>query len=276
MKKAVLLLFLAFVSVNLQSQNLGQTFQAAKYRLLEGNEKEAMLRFRRVAYFTNEFDRAEVWYQAALIADSLSASSFAIAVCDSALRIQSTESEQAVIIRLIKIKHLLLKNQNSEAAFCLNDSVLHQDTAFQFDETILRIILSVQKDDFLKTKLLLSEMNMDSIPALEEMQRKCRNRKAKLRTAEHMSSILPGSGLIFLGYPKEGFRSLIVNAVLFYILYELSVNYSWYTGMLSVYPWFARYYSAGYFSVRKVEQKKQDKKKQELVNAILSEILPEK
>ncbi|VAW20191.1 hypothetical protein MNBD_BACTEROID01-326 [hydrothermal vent metagenome] len=65
------------------------------------------------------------------------------------------------------------------------------------------------------------------------------------KTAWVLSLIIPGSGQLYAGEVKEAANSMILTGGLLYLSILLSRRYSFFEAVLTVLPWFQRYYLGG-------------------------------
>lgn len=65
------------------------------------------------------------------------------------------------------------------------------------------------------------------------------------KTARILSMILPGAGQLYCGDYKNAFNSFVVNVALLGLYVHVIQAYSLFDALLSVFPWFQRYYTGG-------------------------------
>lgn len=83
------------------------------------------------------------------------------------------------------------------------------------------------------------------------------------------SVIIPGSGQLMLGEFKQGINSLLLNAGFVYLFGRTSLVYTTQEALLTVFPWFFRYYSGGIKNVKTLQIERKRRKKDEIYKAIL-------
>lgn len=87
--------------------------------------------------------------------------------------------------------------------------------------------------------------------------------------AGYLSLIIPGLGQLYAGYPGEALNSLIVTSGFMIIyLYTMQV-YTIFDAVLSIYPWFHRYYMGGFFRAQELARQKKEQRKQDILYHIL-------
>ena len=88
-----------------------------------------------------------------------------------------------------------------------------------------------------------------------------------------LSYILPGSGQILLGDVKESFNSLLLNGGLAVLFIHTANRLSFFDAVLSVVPWFYRYYAGGAKLTRTLALEKKDKRHRQNLAEIVQAVL---
>ena len=76
-------------------------------------------------------------------------------------------------------------------------------------------------------------------------------RRFRPKVARNLSIILPGSGHLYAGDIKNGLNSILLLSGIIAIGVNYMLYYSWFDSLISVAPWFQRYYFGGF---RRAEQ----------------------
>lgn len=82
------------------------------------------------------------------------------------------------------------------------------------------------------------------------------------KTARVLSMVLPGAGQFYAGDIKNGFNSLLLNALLGYWFVSTAQGYTFFDASFTVMPWFLRYHAGGYKHVGQIlEHEKEDRQR---------------
>ncbi len=97
---------------------------------------------------------------------------------------------------------------------------------------------------------------------------------SKISRVKYLSMILPGSGQIVLGNYWNGLNSLLLNAALIAVTVNTSMAYAVYDGLLTVAPWWMRYYRGGVRNAGLQAEHKKEAKINKLIQDIIVLITP--
>jgi tetratricopeptide (TPR) repeat protein len=93
--------------------------------------------------------------------------------------------------------------------------------------------------------------------------------KPKLRTARILSSIIPGSGQLYAGNGQEALNSLLLTGGLISLGVVMAIQISYVDALITIIPWFQRYYFGGLENVDELVAHKKAVKKEEFYRKIL-------
>ena len=96
--------------------------------------------------------------------------------------------------------------------------------------------------------------------------------KPNPNTAFVLSMILPGAGQLYAGDIKNGLNSMILNGILIFIFVNTTLNYTIFDAMLTVFPWFQRYYQGGFTRAKDIAMHKREDRRNEICRQILTVI----
>jgi tetratricopeptide (TPR) repeat protein len=110
--------------------------------------------------------------------------------------------------------------------------------------------------DFTNAELyLINSINSDFKEQRLEITKIFRNKKnfyrPNPRTIAFMSMFIPGSGQLYTGDIKNSANSLLLLSLLSYLAVRLSVTESVLDAVITIAPWFQRYYQGGYTNAEK-------------------------
>ena len=89
------------------------------------------------------------------------------------------------------------------------------------------------------------------------------------KTARILSMIIPGSGQTYSGDLKSGINSLILTSGLIALAVNIGIRYRPIDAILSVLPWYQRYYTGGYGKAEEIAIRRQQQKRSDVYNKIL-------
>jgi len=84
-----------------------------------------------------------------------------------------------------------------------------------------------------------------------------------------MSMILPGLGQTYSGDIKSGINSLLLTSGLIALGINIAIRYKPIDAIITILPWYQRYYTGGYGKAEEIARKKRNLKKDELYTTIL-------
>ena len=96
--------------------------------------------------------------------------------------------------------------------------------------------------------------------------------RVKPKTARILSMCLPGLGQFYAGDIKNGFNSLIINALFVGLFTYSFVTISPIDAYFSVLPWFQRYYKGGYTKAGIIAEQKVKKRRVKVYNQIITTV----
>jgi tetratricopeptide (TPR) repeat protein len=89
------------------------------------------------------------------------------------------------------------------------------------------------------------------------------------KKAKIMSMILPGLGQTYSGDLKSGLNSLLLTSGLIALGINISIRYQPIDAILTIFPWYQRYYTGGYGKAEEIARRKRQLKRNEIYTAIL-------
>ena len=89
------------------------------------------------------------------------------------------------------------------------------------------------------------------------------------KVAKFLSVLIPGAGQIYSNDLKNGINSLALNSAILYGGYLISIRYSLLDAVITVFPWFIRYYKGGYKNAEIIANKRFSMKKEKTLKQLL-------
>jgi tetratricopeptide (TPR) repeat protein len=182
----------------------------------------------------------------------------------------------------LKKRHLF---QKADCYILLNKYQYALAELLSFNDSILKSIEIRHKEflmgmayygleDFQKSKQYflnaLHENNAEGHVRIEEIfsKRKFLHRPNP-KLALILSLILPGMGQYYAGDIKNGVNSFILLSGIVYLGISIAVKYKFIDAVISVFPWYQRYFQGGYTKAEKIALRKRQAKRSERFNEIL-------
>ncbi len=127
------------------------------------------------------------------------------------------------------------------------------------------------KDHFLRITVL-SHTDKQAIESLFKQSAKI-NRRYNPTMVEWMS-IIPGLGNAWCGYYEESANAIVLTGALVLLYVDVSLKYKIIDGLITVFPWFNRYYRGGIKKSYKLAVLKRETEQNKLYNSLLRLVPP--
>lgn len=123
-------------------------------------------------------------------------------------------------------------------------------------------------------KKCLAKLSMenDSVIDLEFKAIKKSEKRFNPHTAWLLSMILPGTGQFYAGEVMEGFNSSLLLGGLFFSAVLIAEEYSFFIALVTILPWYQRYYMGGANKAERLTMEKQMVKRNDSYQSILRRI----
>jgi hypothetical protein len=273
--KILFTLLLSFLfSLAIFGQDLSETFKFGKEQFLYGNSNSAALAFERVLFFSED--------------------SFQIESLNYLGEIELRNAQPLKAANYFQRAYNLEQDRNQQVAYLLKkcSSLLE---AGDIDLALIDL-LSIE-DDILdslrKTKYLLQgiahfsrmsfpESHQSFLLAFDENETIKKNKIDSLfvvlesikgpkpKKARILSTFLPGLGQLYAGDIKNGINSFVLTGVLFALGINTAINLTLLDALMTVAPWFQRYYMGGYNRAENIAAEKFKEKQNRVFLSILS------
>jgi hypothetical protein len=273
--KTLFTILLSFLfSFTIIGQDLSETFKFGKEQFLYGNSNSAAIAFERVLFFSEDSFQIESlnflgeielrnaqplkaanYFQRAyyLEQDRNQQVGYLLKKCSSLLEageidfalIDLLSIEDDILDSLRKTKYLL---QGIAHFSRMTFPESHQSFLMAFDE-----------------KEIIKKNKIDSLFVVLESIKGPKPKKARI-----LSTILPGLGQLYAGDIKNGINSFILTGGLIVLGINTAINLTLIDALMSVAPWFQRYYMGGYNRAENIAAEKFKEKQNRVFLNILS------
>ena len=246
MKNWIIYLISFLSSVSLTSQNQIESFQFALNNFESENYDLCIPYFKRIAFFESDnitnlnyladsyykiksYDNALVHYS--LIYNLLTKDSMKNEVCfEMAKCYMSQEKYEYAKIEILNIKEH-------------NNYFKSRKNYYLFLIYLYEGDIESSKKYFLKINEL-SDFNYIQVDSIfSRLERKIRRTNPKVASA--LSMVLPGAGQVYSGDFSSGLNSLLLTTTALSVFTIISIRYSALDAILSVFPYYQRYYVGG-------------------------------
>ncbi|MEA2042415.1 MAG: hypothetical protein U9N85_07670 [Bacteroidota bacterium] len=267
--------FLLFFMRPLAAQSVEETLISADSLLTVQKAELAVESYKRTIFFAGRNNKTVITIQA--VNSCINNSYYS----EAALLIRYYENnydcrpDSLVDLQILKAKNLLLMKQYDDAL-----RLSHKlSCSYSENDTDHRIILlkalahyGLNAVDSARNYFVqyLEEYNTPVAGTIDSLLfQSIQNPEQYIKNASNLSVILPGLGQLFVGEYSEAANSFLLNGFLFFLLHDLTVNYAWYSGLLSVYPWYERYSKSSVVKAKELAEQKVKDNKQEILNQII-------
>jgi tetratricopeptide (TPR) repeat protein len=251
------------------AQSISQYIQKADSFYLKKNYSESIKIYKRVLYFSGENHLYEK------IADSYFLNQdyrLANNYFDSAIFLKTDSNKSLLILK--KIDCQIFLQEYEPALKCLNRMDPSENKEIQSAINFYKAILHFSMCDYeLAESMFISslsdtaENSKDKIKAI--FKKKHLLHKPSPQTASLLSIIAPGTGQWYAGQIKSGINSTVLLGILVLIALDMGSRYTFIDPIISVAPWFIRYYNGGILNAKNFAVEKQNLNHTQILNKIL-------
>lgn len=236
------------------------------------NNESAIDVYKRVAFFDTTNQYPQVFNRISEYYEKLNNFDLAISYIDSAishLKIDSLKNE----LLFKKIELLILNSNFNYAEIVLNElkvmsEIQKKRKYFYYAVTDFKLgkmdeskelFTACIEDSLEKAKVEIDKLFIDIK----------RNEAKNSKMPAVMSFLFPGLGQFYSGDIKNGTNSLLLNASLIALSIIVAYNYTLFDAVISVVPWWFRYYKGGIYHAEKIAESKKLKTRNLLYNQVL-------
>ena len=277
MKRKVLILFFAniiFVQLGVYAQNTAETLQLVENSYNIGNYDNAIYYYQRILHFGSEIEKNESYIK---IGDCyFETGEFDKSYSFYELAFNTAKQDSAKTEIMFK-KAMLRLNQgryNLALVELIDYNSINNDSFVQKKEIYLGITyfllnnFELSENHILNYAKITCPDRINDIKALFEENRKINTKLIK--TTAVLSSIIPGLGQLYIGDYRNAANSAVLNFALLGTSIVVAYRYGIVNAIVSVLPWFYRYYAGGIKKAKQTAKLKIDYKRQIIFNKLLA------
>lgn len=268
----VFLLIFEFFLTELKGQSLEQTFEMAQMELRTGAYEQAVSLFQRVLFFSDGPYRDKSFLALAECYTHIHESGKALRFYD--LAYDNAESDS--LANEILFKKASLKLLDGRFMPALGDlflvTPLRRSDSIRLSLYLGTSYFGLKDFDRAHSYFLQCIAPADSSSILKIDSLFHRNEKyhrLNPKAAKIMSIIVPGSGQLYTGHIKEGLNSLFLTGALALLTVNTMIRLSYLDAMVSVFPWFYRYYAGGLSNAEELARERIQEHESEIYQALL-------
>lgn len=269
-KHFCLLLISLFFFLNVFSQNLYETINLADSLYNEGEYQKSLGYMKRAWFFTDTINRSYIAKRLATIFFITQNYEQAIHFYKETIRFIKNENIIEKINLQIAACHIHQKKFD-DALYVLNRLCTYSNTVVKY-----KAICHFGNNNFGEAYRFFS-IALDSISTGYEQQKQQlfmllsskKLKHPKIKTAQIMSAIVPGSGFLYCGNYKSVVNSFALNGALTYAFVDVALKYHPLDAIIGVFPWLFRYYRGGMIKAGECAYNKQQHHKNQILNKII-------
>ncbi|MCF6366501.1 MAG: hypothetical protein L3J35_09910 [Bacteroidales bacterium] len=269
----VILLFLIFLlKLNIYAQNIDETIILADKMFSKKEYSTTIELLKRVIFFS-EIKQSEVFEKCGDAYFMQNDYKNALNLYDSAFVYSSTKQNiQELIYK--KIDCLIFSGKYNDAELMiLTSEETNISEEIKRKNFYLGIIYYAQTNYEKSKEFFINSLNDTAIMAKSEVSELFKKKKyferPNPKIAGIFSLIVPGSGQLYAGDYKNAINSFLLVAVFAAIGTDMLIRYAWYDSLISVSPWFLRYYTGGYKNAVDIARQKRTERRNKRLNEII-------
>ncbi|MGE5355597.1 MAG: hypothetical protein ACM3PT_05100 [Deltaproteobacteria bacterium] len=251
----------------LSSQDYYATLQFADQKYLEGNYELALKTYQRLAFFNDSSDPGLFIKVAdlAFVHDN-----FDLAQANYGFAYNQTENDS--LKRELIFKKAYCQMLDHKYEFAIIDLLTLDDTIAETKQRVNFYLGTCYfgLEDFEQSKSYFKEcIDPAHHYELEKLFSKKSLFSPNPKKARIMSTIFPGTGQFYSGYYRDGINSFFLSATLIGIFVNSINTYNPLYAIVTVMPWFQRYYTGGFLKSERLAQIKRQNNRNKTYNRIL-------
>ena len=268
LKLSILIIFNLFLSGRLPAQNFEETIKFADDQFRSGNLTTALKSYQRALFFSEGKENLYLFMQIAEI--SFLTQDYESAQKYFGLAYDQSGDENLKTDLLFKKASSQMMNKNFQFAIIdllsVNDTdrVVHKRLNYYLGTCYFGL------EDFSKSRSCFEYcIEPEDKKVLADLFSDKRLLSPSPRKARIMSMILPGLGQTYSGDLKAGFNSLALTSALIALGINISVKYQPVDAIITILPWYQRYYMGGYGKAEEIAEKRRNAKRNEVYSSVV-------
>ena len=273
LRQSFIVIYSFLIAITCDAQNLKETFDFAKYQLELGQLESAEAAFQRVMFFDSSLVFS--YESNRLLAEALTKSrDFNQAENYFQEAQQKAPNELEGIKMSFRLIALFLKNAQYNRAqqkiATLPDSLSGINLAkCYFYKGVLNFWLNKFNQSFYDFETCLGKESVELITVFQDTNKL---KRLNPKAARLFSTIIPGTGQMYCGDFRNGINSLLLVGSFAAAGVAIGVQVSVVDAFLSIGPWLQRYYIGGIIKAEQAAIKRNNEKKENMLNSILQVI----
>ena len=271
-QRVLFFLIFNFLTNSFYSQSLSETLFLANSHYKNGNYRPALKEYQRYLFFSND-QNATVYYNIGNCFHNMHFYDKAIEFFDKAF-FSFKEDSLKYSAMYKKIDCYMRTNAYGIALadlLMIDDSV---DINNYYIRQFYTAICYYGMADFNNAEKYfiqcIDPKNISERNTIKEIfKRKKKFFRPNPSAAWKYSMIMPGLGQFYSGDIRNGVNSLILTGALAYIGLIIAINQNWWDALVSIFPWFYRYYEGGYRRAENIAIEKRAEKRNKIYKEIV-------
>lgn len=255
----------------INSQSFSETLKFADQKFNEGDLDLALKTYERLAFFAQDSTSLPI---AIKIADiSFTKMDFETAQTNYGYAINLSNDSLQILDFYFKKVFCQIKAQKYQNAlidlFSISDTNAHINNRLNFYIGTCYFGLN----DFVKSEeYFLKLTTIENNPMITKLLHDKKLKSPSPKLAYILSTIIPGAGQIYSGDYKQGAISFCLTMGLLYLGSYNAIHYNVLDAIITILPWYQRYYTGGYNHAEDIAKKKLASNRSKIYNKILSNL----
>lgn len=266
-KQFLTIIFSVFAFNYAAAQEISETLTLANKHFELKQYESAVKLYRRVAFFGNDSLKASVYPLIAkcyLYNSNYQESVFFFELSSNTTTSDSLFNEYAFSRALC---HIFLGNFDYalQDVYTINES---ESLYFTRKYHFFLGVISLKKNEISQSQFhfLCASNSAEQYNNIINAYNEINPNKPDPKTARILSMFVPGLGQLYSGDAFNAANSFALSAALISLMVSVALKYTFIDGVLSVGPWFQRYYSGGYTKAERIAVNRQSEKRDELLS----------
>jgi tetratricopeptide (TPR) repeat protein len=266
----IYLIIINLFSASVFSQTITQTLDFANKLKQESEHASAIKYYQRYLFFQGDGNRSEVQAHLADCYFKEQKYSEAATYYNQAYYSEKNDSLKTELLLTLALCRIL----NSEFNDALSELYSISKTIHPQQERKKNYFLGIvfwqqQNWEVSKNSFLKCVFNEEQKGAIEKSFAGVEKLRPNPSVAKTLSIFFPGAGQFYAGDIKNGINSLVLNAGLMILYFNILTTFSIFDALITVFPWFQRYYLGGMQKAEKIAFEKNAEKRQARLKNIL-------